>query len=105
VTLLVRDDGPGFDQSIIDRLGDPYVTTRPGYDGSPEPHEHGQHEGMGLGLFIAKTLLERSGANVSLGNLVPPAHGAEVTLTWQRRALDVGPLATKRLDPPGATAQ
>jgi two-component system, sensor histidine kinase RegB len=105
VRLLVRDDGPGFDQSIIDRLGDPYVTTRPGYDGNPEPNENGQHEGMGLGLFIAKTLLERSGASVLLGNLVPPAHGAEVTLTWPRRALDVGPMTTKRLDPSGAALQ
>lgn len=105
VSILVRDDGPGFDQSIIDRLGDPYVTTRPGYDGTPEPHEDGRHEGMGLGLFIAKTLLERSGATVFLGNLVQPAHGAEVTLTWPRRALDVASLTTKRLDPAGAALQ
>lgn len=105
VSLLVRDDGPGFDQSIIDRLGDPYVTTRPGYDGNLEPNENGQHEGMGLGLFIAKTLLERSGASVALGNLVPPAHGAEVTLTWPRPSIDVGPLTTKRLDPSGAALQ
>ena len=105
VTLLVRDDGPGFDQSIIDRLGDPYVTTRPGYDGTAEPNENGQHEGMGLGLFIAKTLLERSGATVALGNLFPPAHGAEVTLTWPRPAIDVGTSATKRLDPSGVALQ
>jgi two-component system, sensor histidine kinase RegB len=105
VSILVRDDGPGFDQSIIDRLGDPYVTTRPGYDGTPEPHEDGRHEGMGLGLFIAKTLLERSGATVSLGNLMPPTHGAEVTLTWPRRLLDVASLTTKRLDPAGAALQ
>jgi two-component system, sensor histidine kinase RegB len=105
VSILVRDDGPGFDQSIIDRLGDPYVTTRPGYDGTPEPHEDGRHEGMGLGLFIAKTLLERSGATVSLGNLLPPEHGAEVTLTWPRRLLDVASLTTKRLDPAGAALQ
>ncbi len=99
ITLQVRDDGPGFDQSIIDRLGDPYVTTRPGYDGTPEPNENGRHEGMGLGLFIAKTLLERSGATVSLGNAVPPAHGAVVTLTWHRQAIDLGLQPAKKLDP------
>ena len=100
VSLLVRDDGPGFDQSIIDRLGDPYVTTRPGYDGKPEPDESGRHEGMGLGLFIAKTLLERSGATVSLGNAIHPEHGAVVTLTWPRQSLDVGQQQpAKKLDP------
>ena len=88
VTLSVIDDGPGFDQNIFDRLGDPFVTTRPGY-GSGPPLEGGEHEGMGLGLFIAKTLLERSGAAVTLANR-KNVKGANITITWPRDAVDVG---------------
>lgn len=89
VHLTVSDDGPGFDQQIFDRLGDPFVTTRPGY--SDAGVSDGSHEGMGLGLFIAKTLLERSGATVTLSNQRPPAAGARVTLAWPREAVDIGP--------------
>jgi two-component system, sensor histidine kinase RegB len=88
VTVIVGDDGPGFDQSIFDQLGDPFVTTRPGY-GANAQAEAGQHEGMGLGLFIAKTLLERSGASVVLANQKPPLNGAAITVTWPRAAIDV----------------
>jgi two-component system, sensor histidine kinase RegB len=89
ITLTVTDDGPGFDQTIFDQLGDPFVTTRPGYgaDAQPEP---GQHDGMGLGLFIAKTLLERSGASVSLANRKHPLQGAVIQVIWPRSALDLG---------------
>lgn len=107
LTLGVEDDGPGFDETIFDRLGDPYVTTRPGYDGRSEAQDPaGRHEGMGLGLFIAKTLLERSGADVTLANRKPPAHGAQAIMQWPRAAIDVGSAqqagpstATNSLDP------
>lgn len=89
VTLLISDDGPGFDQNIFDRLGDPFVTSRPGY-GVDSESERGRHEGMGLGFFIAKTLLERSGAAVSLANRPLPAHGAIIQLNWPRSVVDVG---------------
>jgi two-component system, sensor histidine kinase RegB len=88
IHLSVTDDGPGFDQAIFDQLGDPFVTTRPGY-GAVEPGEPGQHEGMGLGLFIAKTLLERSGASVTLANRKAPEQGAIIQLSWPRVAVDV----------------
>lgn len=88
VSITVSDDGPGFHQDIIDRLGDPYVTTRPGYDG--ESRETDGHEGMGLGFFIAKTLLERSGATVSLANRPAPDHGAVVHVVWPRSQVDLG---------------
>jgi two-component system, sensor histidine kinase RegB len=45
---------------------------------------------MGLGFFIAKTLLERSGAAVSLANRPAPGHGAVVHVVWPRVAVDVG---------------
>jgi two-component system sensor histidine kinase RegB len=83
VSILVSDDGPGFDQDIFDQLGDPFVTTRPGY-GAGQEQEAGQHDGMGLGLFIAKTLLERSGATVALSNAKHPLQGAMIQVTWPR---------------------
>jgi two-component system, sensor histidine kinase RegB len=89
ITLTVTDDGPGFDQTIFDQLGDPFVTTRPGYGADVQP-EPGQHDGMGLGLFIAKTLLERSGASVSLANRKHPLQGAVIQVIWPRSALDLG---------------
>ena len=89
VSLLISDDGPGFDQAIFDRLGDPFVTTRPGY-GVDSESERGRHEGMGLGFFIAKTLLERSGATVSLANRPLPEHGAIIQLSWSRGSVDLG---------------
>ncbi|MBM3519519.1 MAG: ActS/PrrB/RegB family redox-sensitive histidine kinase [Alphaproteobacteria bacterium] len=88
VSIVVTDDGPGFHQDVFDRLGDPFVTTRPGY--GAEPGDNDGHQGMGLGFFIAKTLLARSGAQVSLANRVAPLHGAVVQVVWQRGAIDVG---------------
>ena len=88
VSITVRDDGPGFHQDVFDRLGDPFVTTRPGY--GEETGEAGRHEGMGLGFFIAKTLLERSGATVSLANRPVPGHGAVVHIRWPRAVVDLG---------------
>jgi len=88
VSITVRDDGPGFHENVFDRLGDPFVTTRPGY--GEETGEAGRHEGMGLGFFIAKTLLERSGATVSLANRPGPEHGAVVHVVWPRSVVDLG---------------
>ena len=88
VSITVRDDGPGFHENVFDRLGDPFVTTRPGY--GEETGEAGRHEGMGLGFFIAKTLLERSGATVSLANRPLPEHGAVVHVVWPRSLIDLG---------------
>jgi two-component system sensor histidine kinase RegB len=88
VAITVQDDGPGFHELIFDRLGDPFVTTRPGY--GEETGEAGRHEGMGLGFFIAKTLLERSGAAVSLANRPDPEHGAVVQVVWPRNLVDLG---------------
>ena len=84
VSLTIRDDGPGFSEQVYARLGDPFVTTRKGYE-TPEPGDG--HQGMGLGFFIAKTLLERSGAQVSLANRRAPAHGAVVQVAWARQEI------------------
>lgn len=83
VAMEVRDDGPGFAPDILAKLGEPYVTTRPGAEGSRTGHI-----GMGLGFFIAKTLLERTGAQVAFQNARP--HGAVVSARWPRAAIEVG---------------
>jgi two-component system sensor histidine kinase RegB len=81
VSVEVRDDGPGFTPAILSRLGEPYVTSRPAAEGSRTGHI-----GMGLGFFIAKTLLERSGAQVSCVN--DPRGGAVVTARWPRSEME-----------------
>lgn len=77
IRLEVRDDGPGFPPDIIDRIGEPYMSTRQG----AEPGG-----GLGLGLFIAKTLLERSGATLRFQNAPERGHGALVEVVWTRDA-------------------
>jgi len=88
VTVEIADDGPGFAPEVIDRIGEPYVTTRaaPSEPGKPD-HEAG---GLGLGFFIAKTFLERSGAKLKLANRPLPRTGAIVTITWPRAAYETG---------------
>jgi two-component system sensor histidine kinase RegB len=80
VSVTIRDDGPGFASEIMARIGEPYVR-------GPRPHRTpaaADETGLGLGFFIAKTLLERSGAQVTLANGVEPNHGAIVTVRWNR---------------------
>jgi two-component system, sensor histidine kinase RegB len=82
--LRIADDGPGFPPNLLGRIGEPYLRDRrasadrrPGYDG------------MGLGLFIAKTLLERSGARVQFSNAsAGPDHpGACIDVDWPLQAI------------------
>ena len=75
VTVEVADDGPGFPAHLLGRLGEPYLSTRAGASGH-----------MGLGIFIAQSLLERSGADLVFDNLVEG--GAHVVISWQRANLE-----------------
>jgi two-component system sensor histidine kinase RegB len=82
ISVTVTDDGPGFSPEVLDRLGEPYVSTR----GAATDLSAGEPEvpqGMGLGFFIAKTLLERIGAKISVTNLGGTG-GASVTVSWPR---------------------
>jgi two-component system, sensor histidine kinase RegB len=83
--IEVRDDGPGFSPDVINRLGEPYVTTRAHGEGS-----RSHHLGMGLGFFIAKTLLERTGAHVDFRNAKPG--GASVSARWPRARVEAAPV-------------
>ncbi|MCP4934458.1 MAG: ActS/PrrB/RegB family redox-sensitive histidine kinase [bacterium] len=85
LTIIISDNGPGFDMAILDQLGEPYISSRhpPGRENPGE-----KENGLGLGFFIAKTLLERSGASLSLENHVPPKTGAIITLIWPRKVIE-----------------
>ena len=78
VGLTIVDDGPGFPAEVIDRIGEPYMSTRP-----PTAERGG---GLGLGLFIAKTLIERSGARIGFRNSAGLGEGAMVEIDWPRAA-------------------
>ena len=82
VRLTITDDGPGFPVDVLDRLGEPYLTTRPHSAGS-DPARTG---GLGLGVFIAKTLIERTGARLVFAN-ADPGGGAEIRIAWPRSAI------------------
>ena len=87
VCVCVRDDGPGFERALIPILGEPYISSRPLEDGRTHTEIH--HEGMGLGIFIAKTLLEHTGATITFRNRIEG--GAEVEIVWPRTMLEDGP--------------
>ena len=89
--ISVADDGPGFAPEIFEALGEPYITSRPGHHalGESDIGPQGpldEHEGMGLGFFIAKILLEQTGGLVNAEN--PPGGGALVSVRWARGVID-----------------
>ena len=86
LVVEVLDDGPGFAAEILEQIGEPYVTSRPGRDERHRDPAEVKQEGMGLGFFIAKTLIERTGGKVSARNR--KSGGAIVTASWPRGAID-----------------
>ncbi len=92
IRLVISDDGPGISLAMLDRIGEPYATSRPGGG------ENGG--GLGLGVFIARTLLERSGAEVTFANARDARRGAEVMVAWPRNS----PIWTIAADAPAGVA-
>ena len=100
VWVEVSDDGPGFSPDVMRDLGEPYLARKPARRRRPVPaqdgsddaaHRPGSYGGLGLGLFITRTLLERIGARIAYANRSERAGGlggACVTLTWPRRGED-----------------
>ncbi|MGN6114518.1 MAG: ActS/PrrB/RegB family redox-sensitive histidine kinase [Nitrobacter sp.] len=84
VEILISDDGPGIAPDVLKRIGEPYLSRRRGADEAQEGRT-----GLGLGIFIARTLLERTGAKVSFGNRTFPEHGAVVQIVWPRSRFEV----------------
>jgi two-component system sensor histidine kinase RegB len=83
ISVTISDDGKGFPRELLDRLGDPYLSS--GADVKKKTAERkGDH--MGLGIFIAQQLIERSGGAVSFDN--NSYGGAEVIATWPRSAFE-----------------
>lgn len=82
--IEITDDGPGFRPEILLRLGEPYVTTR----GSDKRGAGQRTRGHGLGVFIAKTLIERTGAQIAMTNRPAPGRGALVRIVWRREVFE-----------------
>ena len=101
ITVRIVDDGEGYPAQVIGRIGDPFVRSR---RSAQDLARRPEYEGMGLGLFIAKTLLERTGAELSFANasdpfLTPDEHpercGAIVELVWPAADLVANPEQTR----------
>jgi len=89
VEIVVSDDGPGIAPDILKRIGEPYLTRRRNSDATGG--------GLGLGVFIARTLLERTGARVSFTNRTFPDHGAIVTIVWPRSSFETSEVPSETL--------
>lgn len=90
ITLRVSDDGPGYPVHLLGRIGEPWLRDRR----APAGEGRRGYEGMGLGLFIAKTLLERTGARVQFDNLQDAGgriEGAQASVEWQRGDIEADP--------------
>lgn len=88
ITVRIVDDGPGYPPNLLGRIGDPFLSSR---KSEADRGKRPEYEGMGLGLFIAKTLLERTGATITFANgsapllrgIEYPGHsGAVVEVVW-----------------------
>lgn len=84
VDIIISDDGPGIPPDLLKKIGEPYLSRR-----APSDSRSG-HRGLGLGVFIARTLLERTGAKVGFANRPFPDHGAIVTISWPRERFETG---------------
>jgi two-component system sensor histidine kinase RegB len=85
--IAIADDGPGFPEDVLPRLGEPFLG--PSFSGSGS---------TGLGIFIATTLLERTGARLAFAN--GPDGGARVEIRWKRTDIEA---ADQRRQKEGAT--
>jgi two-component system sensor histidine kinase RegB len=76
IRVHIGDDGPGFAAGLLERLGEPYISSRRRSNGH-----------MGLGIFIAHTLLQRSGGGVAFRN--DSEGGALVDIVWRRETVEI----------------
>lgn len=81
VSIIIEDDGTGFAPDVLTHIGEPYMSSR-----SRQDERAG---GLGLGLFIAKTLLERSGASLTFTNRATGTSGAQIRIVWPRTLMDI----------------
>ena len=75
--VIIEDDGDGFSKDILDKIGEPYIRTK---------GKNNNKSGLGLGIFIGGTLLERNHAKVICRNSLT-RNGAEVIIKWKNKDL------------------
>ena len=76
--VIVEDDGDGFPKDILDKIGEPYIRSK--------SKNHNTKSGLGLGIFIGGTLLERNYAKITCRNSLT-RNGAEVLIKWKNKDL------------------
>ena len=76
--ITIEDDGPGYPNDIIPKIGEPYLKTH--------DLQNQSKTGLGLGIFIGKTLLEKNFASVNCGNSKTRS-GAEILIKWKNKDL------------------
>ena len=75
--IIIEDDGSGFDKNVINKIGEPYLKSN---------QQKKELSGLGLGIFIGKTLLEKNFAKVICGNS-ETRNGAEIIISWKNESL------------------
>jgi len=102
ISIRISDDGPGYPSHVIGRIGDPFMRSSKKASG-PDWNARPEYEGMGLGLFIAKTLLERTGAELTFANGndgenggLQRAVGAIVQVAWPRRLIEADSTVSRK---------
>ena len=76
--IIIEDDGDGYPKDVLNKIGEPYVKS---FKSSSKPKS-----GLGLGIFIGKTLLEKNFANIMCRNSKTRS-GAEVSIKWKNKDL------------------
>ena len=76
--ITVEDDGPGFSKDILTKIGEPYIKSLRSDDS--------KKSGLGLGIFIGKTLLEKNYAKILFRNSETRG-GAEIKIEWLNKNL------------------
>ena len=76
--VIIEDDGDGFSSNILSKIGEPYLKN--------SDQNFKKKSGLGLGIFIGKTLLEKNFATISCKNS-ETRNGAEVTIKWLNKDL------------------
>ncbi|OUX44731.1 hypothetical protein CBE37_00805 [bacterium TMED277] len=94
INLIISDDGPGYPENLLKMIGDPFLNKKE--NSFKSFNEKQDDKGMGLGLFISKILLERTGAEISYNNGRSISNkkklslkGAQVEISWKRTKLEV----------------
>ena len=76
--IVIEDDGSGYPKDVLSKIGEPYLKSK--------DQQEKEKSGLGLGLFIGKTLLEKNFAFVECRNS-KTRNGAEVIVKWKNKEL------------------